>query len=135
MARWRMPDGVRVEHALQSGSEIPPFYDSMIAKLIAFGSNREEARSRLICGLEQVVAFGVTTNQAFLMACLRHPVFAKGQATTAFVEQNRAELLAAKEVAFHAALAALSLYACHPHARSYRSGRTLAATFPIPGAP
>ena len=34
MARWQMPDGVRVEHALQSGSEIPPFYDSMIAKMI-----------------------------------------------------------------------------------------------------
>ena len=88
MARWRMPEGVRVEHALQSGSAIPPFYNSMIAKLIASGSNREEARSRLICGLEQTVAFGVTTNQAFLMACLRHPVFAKGEATTAFIGES-----------------------------------------------
>src|SRR5215203_5171559 len=34
MALWQMPDGVRVEHALQSGSEIPPYYDSMIAKII-----------------------------------------------------------------------------------------------------
>ena len=64
------------EQALRSGSEIPPFYDSMIAKIIASGSNREEARSRLICGLEQTVAFGVTTNQSFLMSCLRHPAFA-----------------------------------------------------------
>ena len=39
MALWQMPDGIRVEHALQSGSEIPPFYDSMIAKLISHGAD------------------------------------------------------------------------------------------------
>ena len=71
MALWQMPDSLRAEHALQSGSEIPPFYDSMIAKLISHGATREEARSKLICGLEQVVAFGVTTNQGFLIDCLR----------------------------------------------------------------
>jgi geranyl-CoA carboxylase alpha subunit len=63
MALWQVPDGVRVEHALQSGSEIPPFYDSMIAKIISHGADRNEARGRLICGLEQTAAFGVTTNQ------------------------------------------------------------------------
>jgi geranyl-CoA carboxylase alpha subunit len=140
MERWRMPEDVRVEHALQSGSEITPFYDSMIAKLVAFGSNREEARSRLICGLEQVVAFGVTTNQAFLMACLRHPVFGRGLATTGFIGSHRDELVAGDHheeapvegVASEAALAALLLYVTHPHARRWRSGRSLAATFPVP---
>ena len=44
MALWRMPAGLRVEHALQSGSEIPPFYNSMIAKLISHGATRDEAR-------------------------------------------------------------------------------------------
>ena len=53
MALWQMPDGLRVEHALQSGSEIPPFYDSMIAKIISHGATRDEARRKLICGLEQ----------------------------------------------------------------------------------
>jgi len=140
MARWQMPEGVRVEHALQSGAEIPPFYDSMIAKLIASGSNREEARSRLICGLEQTVAFGVVTNQAFLMACLRHPIFAKGEATTGFIGSHRDELISGRHreeppvegVASEAALAALLLHVTHPHARSRRNGRTLAATFAIP---
>ena len=140
MARWRMPEGVRVEHALQSGSEIPPFYDSMIAKLIASGSSREEARSRLICGLEQTIAFGVTTNQSFLMACLRHPAFAKGEATTGFIGSHRGELVTGAHreeapvegVASEVALAALLLHVTHPQARSRRSGRTLAATFPIP---
>src|SRR6202035_4725238 len=76
MALWQMPDQLRVEHALQSGSEIPPFYDSMIAKLISHGATRDEARRKLIHGLGQTVAFGVTTNQAFLADCLRHPAFA-----------------------------------------------------------
>ena len=94
MALWQMPGELRVEHALQSGSEIPPFYDSMIAKIIAHGATRDEARRKLIHGLEHTVAFGVTTNQAFLAACLRHPVFAAGEATTAFIGQHRGDLLA-----------------------------------------
>ena len=53
MALWQMPEGIRVEHALQSGSEIPPFYDSMIAKIISHGTTRDEARGKLISGLEQ----------------------------------------------------------------------------------
>jgi geranyl-CoA carboxylase alpha subunit len=133
MASWRMPQGVRVEHALRSGFEIPPFYDSMIAKLISHGANREEARSRLICGLEQTVAFGVTTNQAFLMSCLRHPAFARGEATTAFIGQHRAKLLVAGgDTSSSVALAALLLNVSNPHARQWRRGRTLAAAFPVP---
>src|SRR5258708_13323315 len=89
MALWQMPDKIRVEHALQSGFEIPPFYDSMIAKLISHGATRDEARRRLIHGLEQTAAFGVTTNQAFLAASLRHPPFAPGEATTPFIGKHR----------------------------------------------
>ena len=132
MALWQMPDGVRVEHALQSGSEIPPFYDSMIAKLISHGASRDEARAKLICGLEQMVAFGVTTNQTFLMTSLRHPAFARGEATTAFIGQHRDELLVRRDVSSDIALAALLLYVTDPHAPPWRSGPTLAVTFPIP---
>jgi len=133
MASWRMPDELRVEHALRSGSEIPPFYDSMIAKLISHGATRDEARRRLIHGLEQTVAFGVTTNQTFLAACLRHPEFAAGEATTAFIGRNRAVLLAPRNDAdSDAALAALLLYVTDPFAPPWRSGRTLAATLLLP---
>jgi len=131
MARWQMPESVRVEHALQSGSEIPPFYDSMIAKIISQGASREEARGKLISALEQTVAFGVATNQAFLMSCLRHPAFASGEATTAFIGQHRDELLR-KDGASDAALAALLLHVSHPDARPWRRGRSLAATFAVP---
>ena len=133
MALWQMPNGLRVEHALQSGSEISPFYDSMIAKLISCGATRDEARRKLICGLEQTVAFGVTTNQTFLAACLRHPAFASGEVTTAFIANHRDELLARrKDAVAEVALAALLLYVTDPFAPPWRSGRTLAATFPVP---
>jgi geranyl-CoA carboxylase alpha subunit len=132
MALWQMPEGIRVEHALQSGSEIPPFYDSMVAKIISHGADRNEARGRLICGLEQTAAFGVTTNQGFLIDCLRHPAFARGEATTAFIGKYRDALLTprASESA-EAALAALLLYVTNPHAPPWRTGRSLAATFPL----
>jgi geranyl-CoA carboxylase alpha subunit len=133
MALWQMPDNLRVEHALLSGSEIPPFYDSMIAKLIAHGATRDEARRKLIHGLEHAVAFGVTTNQAFLAACLRHPAFAAGEATTAFIGQNCDDLLMLRaDEASDAALAALLLHVTDRHAPPWRKGRTLAATFPVP---
>jgi geranyl-CoA carboxylase alpha subunit len=132
MASWRIPDGIRAEHALNAGSEISPFYDSMIAKLIGHGATRGEARGRLICGLEQTFAFGVTTNQTFLLSCLRHPAFARGDATTAFVANHREELLAANENPADVALAALLLSVSSRHAPPWRNGRTLAAAFPIP---
>jgi geranyl-CoA carboxylase alpha subunit len=133
MALWQMPDGIRVEHALQSGSEIPPFYDSMIAKIISHGATRDEARGKLICGLEQTAAFGVTTNQGFLISCLRHPGFAAGEATTAFIGSHRDQLLAPrKDAAAEAELAALLLYVTDPFAPTWKPGRSLAAAFPVP---
>ncbi|MBV9561682.1 MAG: 3-methylcrotonyl-CoA carboxylase, partial [Bradyrhizobium sp.] len=132
MARWQMPEGIRVEHALESGAEISPFYDSMIAKLVSHGATREEARGRLICALEQTLAFGVTTNQAFLMSCLRHPDFARGQVTTDFIDSHREALIKSTAIASDAALAALLLYVTHCHAPRWRGGRSLAATFSLP---
>jgi geranyl-CoA carboxylase alpha subunit len=132
MALWQMPEGVRVEHALRSGAEIPPFYDSMIAKIISHGRDRNEARGKLICALEQTVALGVTTNQAFLMSCLRHPSFAAGEATTALIGKHRDELLAHRDAATETALVALLLYVTNPHAPPWQSGRSLAVTFPVP---
>jgi geranyl-CoA carboxylase alpha subunit len=92
MALWQMPTSLRVEHALQSGADIPPYYDSMIAKLVSHGRTRDEARRKLLYGLGDTTALGVTTNQTFLMRCLRHPVFAQGQATTSFIVQHQDEL-------------------------------------------
>jgi geranyl-CoA carboxylase alpha subunit len=65
----------------------------MIAKLVAHGRTRDEARRRLVHGLQDLVALGVRTNQAFLLRCLAHPVFAAGAATTAFIGEHQVSLL------------------------------------------
>jgi geranyl-CoA carboxylase alpha subunit len=90
---WQMPDTLRVEHAQASGAQIAPFYDSMIAKIISHGSTREEARRKLLLGVQDAVALGVRTNQTFLGRCLSHPVFAAGGATTGFIARHLDELL------------------------------------------
>ncbi len=93
MVKWHPAGALRVDHGLTNGADIPPFYDSMVAKIIAYGDSREEARRKLIAGTNDTIALGVRTNQSFLVACLKHPTFAKGDATTGFIEQNRDDLL------------------------------------------
>lgn len=112
MEAWDMPADIRAEQALQAGSPVPPFYDSMIAKLISHGGTRDEARRRLTLALTNAVALGVETNQDFLLRCLRHPVFAAGDATTAFIGHHGEALLAEDESRERRAraLAAVLLY-------------------------
>ncbi len=85
--------GVRVDHGLRSGQEITPHYDPMIAKVIAHGADRDEARRRLARALERTVLFGPLHNKAFLRDVLLHRVFAEGGATTHFIADNFAEPL------------------------------------------
>ena len=105
LLRWQPPPGLRVEHALADGCEVPPWYDSMIAKLVAHGGTREEARRKLLRGLHELVALGVVTNQAFLARCLQHPAFAAGEATTAFIGAHEKQLLAPPDSRTHAVAA------------------------------
>jgi geranyl-CoA carboxylase alpha subunit len=86
VARWRAPAQARADHALESGLAVPPFYDSMLAKIVAHGADRPEALRRLACALDECVLLGVASNRRFLAQCLAHPVFAAGEATTAFIE-------------------------------------------------
>ncbi|TKT72322.1 acetyl/propionyl/methylcrotonyl-CoA carboxylase subunit alpha [Afipia massiliensis] len=133
MLRWRAPSELRVEDALETGGEIPPFYDSMIAKVISHGTTRDEARRRLTAGLSQMTALGVTTNQSFLARCLDHPTFAAGQATTAFIDEHSPNLLGMKTGdGLHAAVAALLVHiaAIGPVHAQQRLG--LAHGYPIP---
>ncbi|MDB6001329.1 MAG: Methylcrotonyl-CoA carboxylase biotin-containing subunit [Rhizobacter sp.] len=133
MALWKMPPQLRVEDAMRSGAEIPPFYDSMIAKVISVGRTRDEARRKLIAGLQDAVALGVTTNQAFLTQCLAHPVFAAGGATTAFIAENLEALLAPDTVRRDraAALAAVLLYETTGDRTQRSASRRISHTLPI----
>jgi geranyl-CoA carboxylase alpha subunit len=94
LALWAPTPSLRVDHALSSGCEVPPFYDSLLAKFVAHGPDRDAARRKLIHGLGETLALGLRTNQDFLIDCLKHPAFAAGEATTAFLETNKAALFA-----------------------------------------
>ena len=87
IAAWRPAagQGVRVDHGITSGWAVSPFYDPMLAKVIAHGATREEARRRLIGALQDSVLLGMPNNRNFLTAMLKHPAFIDGQATTGFI--------------------------------------------------
>ena len=77
--------GIRVDSGVESGDEVTPFYDAMVAKIIAYGDTREDARMTLKAALEQSVLFGPANNRDFLIDVLAKPDFVSGEATTAFI--------------------------------------------------
>ncbi len=79
--------GVRVDTAAYAGYVIPPFYDSMIAKLIVRASTREEALERMRRSLDEFVIQGVPTTIPFHREILRHPDFIAGRYDTSFLEK------------------------------------------------
>lgn len=87
---WRPTsmDGVRIDAGIATGGMVSPYYDPMLAKIISHGETREEARLKLINALKETALFGVTNNKAFLIKALANPVFANGEATTAFIAEN-----------------------------------------------
>ncbi|MGP0060740.1 MAG: acetyl-CoA carboxylase biotin carboxylase subunit [Beijerinckiaceae bacterium] len=133
VALWRQARGLRVDTALESGTEIAPFYDSMIAKIIAHGASREEARRKLATGLEETAALGIKTNLGFLLRCLDHETFAAGAASTAFVESHKRDLLHHADDAEPPLeiIAATALYVTE-NVDEFRPGRSLVPDFARP---
>ncbi|MDO8654685.1 MAG: biotin carboxylase N-terminal domain-containing protein [Undibacterium sp.] len=114
IALWSAPDHVRCDHALGSGMEVSPYYDSMLAKIVAHGRDRADALRRLGLALDDTVLLGVKTNRHFLARCIRHPEFAAGAATTAFIEQNfPANVRAAQSLSRRASQVAAFLLVWH----------------------
>ncbi len=89
--RFRPPSlpGLRIDGGIESGSEISPHYDPMIAKFIAHAPTRAEAAAKLAMALERTVLFGPRTNREYLAALLRHPAFLAGETTTRFIPLHR----------------------------------------------
>ncbi|MCK4614999.1 MAG: acetyl-CoA carboxylase biotin carboxylase subunit, partial [Thermoplasmata archaeon] len=78
--------GVRIDSGVYMGYEIPPFYDSLIAKLIAWGRDRKEAIARLDRALFEYEIRGVKTNILLHRVILREPAFIEGRLTTHFIQ-------------------------------------------------
>ena len=110
VAAWRPSAEVRVDGGIAQGQVISPFYDAMVAKVIAHGRSREEARRRLIRGLAETTLLGVPNNRGFLLDVLRHDNFRYGAATTAFIPTHFPDSQRPQPDTTARALAAVLLY-------------------------
>jgi 3-methylcrotonyl-CoA carboxylase alpha subunit len=84
------PDDVRVESGVETGSDITPYYDPMIAKLIAHADDRPQALDRLRSAVASTVVLGVKTNLGFLATLLDHAVVRAGTADNRFIDRELA---------------------------------------------
>ncbi|BBC29664.1 Phosphoribosylglycinamide synthetase, ATP-grasp (A) domain protein [Streptomyces graminofaciens] len=83
-AVWPLGDGIRIDTHLQAGATVPPYYDSLLAKLIVHGRDRDEALARLRGALARCAIDGVSTNTALHQAVLTETDFAEGGVDTAW---------------------------------------------------
>ncbi|WP_151794038.1 acetyl/propionyl/methylcrotonyl-CoA carboxylase subunit alpha [Acinetobacter nosocomialis] len=88
--RWKpatLPN-VRIDHGMLATDEVSPFYDPMVAKVIAYGKTRQDAIRLLARAVDDSVLLGVNSNKQFLVNLLRHPVVVGGDTNTAFIQQH-----------------------------------------------
>jgi pyruvate carboxylase subunit A len=101
ISRWVAPagPGVRVDSGFGPGSEVPPYYDSLVAKLIVHGSDRAEAIARAGRALREFVVVGPATTISYHRAILESPDFRSGNLSTRFIEEHPQLLDQAKKLA------------------------------------
>jgi acetyl/propionyl-CoA carboxylase alpha subunit len=89
IALYQRPSGpgVRVDDGIVSGTAVTPFYDPMLAKVITWGNNRDEAIAKMVQALAQTVVLGVTTNIPYLLAILQEPTFCQGHTSTSYLQE------------------------------------------------
>ena len=80
--------GIRIDSHIYQGYTVPPFYDSMIAKLIAYGNTREEALARMRNALDELIIEGIKTNVSLHKKIINHPDFQQGKFTIHFLEKT-----------------------------------------------
>jgi len=88
--RWKPANlpHVRIDHGMLATDEVSPFYDPMVAKVIAYGKTREDAIRLLARAVDGCILLGVNSNKQFLVNLLRHPVVVAGDTNTAFIQQH-----------------------------------------------
>jgi acetyl-CoA carboxylase biotin carboxylase subunit len=121
--RYPQGPGVRNDAGVYRGYTIPVFYDSLLAKLVTWGRDREHARARMVRALREYVLEGVHTNLAFHRWLVGHPEFAAGRLNTRFIDEHfTPEALAPDAEHMEVALLAAAL-----HARTEKQAVTLPA--------
>ena len=97
IAHLAFPQGVRADSGVRAGDAITPWYDPMIAKIIAHGPDRAQALGRLARALDETEVAGTVTNLPFLRALARHPGFVAGEIDTGLIARDIATLAAPEE--------------------------------------
>jgi len=103
-------NNVRVDTGVQQGDEISPYYDPMIAKLIVWGEDRNQALARMQAALKEFRIFGLTTNIAFLQKLFNSQAFAQAELDTGFIEKNKEEIFNTTEINLDTSLTILALH-------------------------
>jgi 3-methylcrotonyl-CoA carboxylase alpha subunit len=103
--RFPQSDEIRIDTGVREGDEVTPFYDPMVAKIIAHGADRDEALDRLSAALSETVVAGPKTNAAFLAALCDADGFRSGAFDTGFIDRNLQALGAVEHGPDHAAAA------------------------------
>jgi 3-methylcrotonyl-CoA carboxylase alpha subunit len=116
----RLPDetdALRVETGLRQGDAVTPYYDALIAKLIAWGEDRTAAMERLRRALAATKLAGIASNRDLLLRIVGHRDFAKGAQDTGYIPRHRAEFLSAAEAPLEALIAASLAILLEPSTR------------------
>jgi len=109
LERLRLSHDVRVDTGVREGDTVTPFYDPMIAKVIAHDTTREGAAAKLVAALGQSEIAGVKTNNAFLIRALNHPDFVRGDIDTGFIDRHKSDLIPAETMPARSLQAAAQL--------------------------
>ena len=83
--------GVRVDDGIETGADVSPYYDPMLAKVITWGQDRAEAIRKMRRALSETVVLGVATNVGYLGDILAHPAYAAGRTSTNFLAEHMAD--------------------------------------------
>jgi len=105
-------DNVRVDTGVYEGGEVSMFYDPMIAKLVTYGANREEAMDNMSRALDEYYIRGVQNNIAFLSALIVHPRFREGRLTTNFIAEEYPDGFNASDVVQEDPAKSVAITAC-----------------------
>ena len=129
---WRTPDavdGLRIDAGYRSGDAVSPYYDAMLAKVIAWAPTRQAAIDRLNRGLEETDVRGIVTNIPFLSALVTHPQVRANTIDTSFIERELKGLTDPK----HALRRSRTLRGGRRHRRRGAQGRSQGGAFAVAG--